>query len=305
MWAAAALYRSPTRRGFTREEAAALAALESAIADGIRTSLLADATSPWRDVTTEPAVVTVDGAGRLTQATPLGMDRLTDLGWDRSHHLPTVIRMTVAAARARTVGATVTAVARTRLPTGEWVVIRAASLAAANDPELVTVSIDPVSATDRLGIAIDAYGLNEREAEVIRGIAAGATMDDLTATLGLTRRAVQHIVLQVVDRIGPAHRGGVIARLIDTAFWPRDVSSAGADRPSDDADETPRDLVDLTSRQREVLALVAKGYTNSRIATKLCIAEGTVRKHIEMILTTLGAPNRAAAAAMWSAYITR
>jgi len=53
---------------------------------------------------------------------------------------------------------------------------------------------------------------------------------------------------------------------------------------------------DLTPREREVLALIAAGMSNSEIAEKLTLAVGTVRLHVSNILAKLGAPNRTTAA---------
>jgi DNA-binding NarL/FixJ family response regulator len=47
-----------------------------------------------------------------------------------------------------------------------------------------------------------------------------------------------------------------------------------------------------TARQMEVLALVAKGHQNKRIADELGIAERTVKLHITALLDVLGARNR-------------
>ena len=52
----------------------------------------------------------------------------------------------------------------------------------------------------------------------------------------------------------------------------------------------------LTDRQREVLALIAAGRTNTQIATQLGLSFDTVRKHVENILARLGVSNRTAAA---------
>lgn len=58
-----------------------------------------------------------------------------------------------------------------------------------------------------------------------------------------------------------------------------------------------RDLERLTERQRDVLALVARGLTNKDIALVLGISPETARTHVAAILGTLGAANRAEAAA--------
>jgi DNA-binding NarL/FixJ family response regulator len=46
----------------------------------------------------------------------------------------------------------------------------------------------------------------------------------------------------------------------------------------------------LTTREREVLALMAEGRSNAGIARQLWISEGTVEKHIRSILTKLSLP---------------
>jgi DNA-binding NarL/FixJ family response regulator len=48
----------------------------------------------------------------------------------------------------------------------------------------------------------------------------------------------------------------------------------------------------LSTREMEVLALVAEGMRNSQIAAKLFIAEGTVKRHLTNIYAKLGATSR-------------
>jgi DNA-binding NarL/FixJ family response regulator len=54
---------------------------------------------------------------------------------------------------------------------------------------------------------------------------------------------------------------------------------------------------DLTTREREVVQLVAMGARDREIAQQLVVSHNTVKKHVKSILHKLGARNRAEAAA--------
>ena len=58
------------------------------------------------------------------------------------------------------------------------------------------------------------------------------------------------------------------------------------------------DELGLTSRERDVLALLAEGRTDRQIAEALFISPRTVAMHVSSILAKLGVPNRGAAAAV-------
>jgi two-component system, NarL family, response regulator DevR len=59
--------------------------------------------------------------------------------------------------------------------------------------------------------------------------------------------------------------------------------------------QTPGD--ELTEREREVLTLIARGYTNKQIAEALDVSEKTARNHVSHILEKLGLARRSEAAA--------
>ncbi len=56
----------------------------------------------------------------------------------------------------------------------------------------------------------------------------------------------------------------------------------------------------LTSREREVARLVARGYTNRQIAEALIISERTAERHVQNMLDKLGFSSRAQLA-VWAA----
>jgi len=57
----------------------------------------------------------------------------------------------------------------------------------------------------------------------------------------------------------------------------------------------PGAIDELTPREREVLTLIARGYTNSEIAAALHISGLTVKSHVGRIFTKMGLRDRAAA----------
>jgi len=72
----------------------------------------------------------------------------------------------------------------------------------------------------------------------------------------------------------------VAARLVDAIAQP----------PGEPAPER------LTAREQEVLALIARGFSNKRIALELGIAEKTVKTHVGHVLAKLGVSDRTQAA---------
>ncbi len=71
-----------------------------------------------------------------------------------------------------------------------------------------------------------------------------------------------------------------------------DVQGAGRDA----AAAVPGLAGQLTARELEVLALLAAGMPNPRIAAELVVTLDTVKKHVSQLLGKLGAANRTEAA---------
>jgi DNA-binding NarL/FixJ family response regulator len=82
------------------------------------------------------------------------------------------------------------------------------------------------------------------------------------------------------------------SELLDTIRALRHVSSFPVPVESGVADEQ------LSEREYQVLALMAKGLIDKEIAVQLNVAPGTVKGHIRNIFSTLGASNRAQAVAI-------
>ena len=55
----------------------------------------------------------------------------------------------------------------------------------------------------------------------------------------------------------------------------------------------------VSGRETELLELVAEGLSNSEIARRLWVTEGTVKFHLTRVYKKLGVSNRTAAAMWW------
>ncbi|MDX6410624.1 MAG: hypothetical protein QOE91_140 [Gaiellaceae bacterium] len=81
----------------------------------------------------------------------------------------------------------------------------------------------------------------------------------------------------VVDALERISGGGSV---LDPALIEELVAQGHRDDP----------LAELTPRERDVLALMAEGHSNSGIATRLVVTEGAVEKHIRRIMAKLHLP---------------
>jgi LuxR family transcriptional regulator, regulator of acetate metabolism len=85
------------------------------------------------------------------------------------------------------------------------------------------------------------------------------------------------------------------------AWMSERLAHAGGQPDAFEDDGTAEALAsgDLTAREREVMALLARGMTNIGIAHALVISEGTVKYHVKNILRKLQATSRADAVARY------
>ncbi len=130
-------------------------------------------------------------------------------------------------------------------------------------------------------------------------LAAGAARGDAAARLGDARAtAVSLGAAPLRDAIdGVARRARLTLPSEEAADGAADHAAPGVAAPPS-PETAPADPFGLTVREREVLALVATGQTNRRIAESLFISESTAGVHVSNILGKLGVTSRTEAAAV-------
>jgi DNA-binding NarL/FixJ family response regulator len=133
---------------------------------------------------------------------------------------------------------------------------------------------DPETSSVRV-LVLTTFDLDEYVFAALHAGASGFLVKDATAT-----DLLNGIRLVAAGEALLAPR--VTRRLID-AFTQQGKSQAGA----------PRGLEVITEREREVLALIAGGLSNTEIAAHLHVGVGTVKTHIGRLLHKLKARDRA------------
>jgi len=200
-WGALTLLRLDTREPFAPADAAAVDALCTVIAEGLRRATLLPARPPARDA--PPGMLLLGADGALVQADAAAGHWLDVL--DARAKLPTAV-LTVAA------GGT----ARVRAPSGEWVLVRGFGVG-----EQTAVLLEPARAPELAPLIAEAYDLTERERAVTELVAQGLPTGEIASTLFLSPWTVQDHLKSIFEKVGVRTRGELIARVFFADEAPR------------------------------------------------------------------------------------
>lgn len=139
-----------------------------------------------------------------------------------------------------------------------------------------TITSDPLLAATKV-VMLTTYDLDEYLFEALQAGAAGFLLK------GVSPEDLVRGIREVAD--GEGLLAPSATRRLITEF----VHSGGTNPP----DEPARRRVEtLTPREREVLALMARGLSNAEIAEELIVGDNTVKTHISHVLDKLAARDR-------------
>lgn len=136
------------------------------------------------------------------------------------------------------------------------------------------------------------FGVSDDPCLILQYIEAGASgyvlqQESIEALMTKMRAAYNDRAL-----ISPDIAAQLMKRLTDLANHPLSIGAA----------RKVEGMSELTSREREILGFVSRGYSNQEIADELVIGYGTVKNHLHNILKKLEISNRRDAAAVYDLY---
>jgi DNA-binding NarL/FixJ family response regulator len=151
-------------------------------------------------------------------------------------------------------------------------------------------NMDGVEATRRIKdkrptTAVIVFTMNDNGTSVIDAVRAGASGYLLKDT---SRELLLHTI-RAVNSGATLIKTDLLSEAISSLIPPQKVHQ-------ETKVSTIEGVEPLTPREREVLKLVAVGYTNREVGKKLSITEDTVKKHMQNILAKLHASSRIRAA---------
>jgi DNA-binding CsgD family transcriptional regulator len=223
VWGAVHLARREETGDFTAQDAAALARVSTAVADGIRASLRFDAAREARDGSA-PGLVVLGPGDEIEMITPPARALFATMASQPSavDEPPASVLALAAFARSQAAAAArdTDAVA---VPTGEgWVTLHA-SLPTGGADGRVAIVLERAASPQSTAVRLEADGVTPREREIAVLLAQGRTNPEIAETLVLSPYTVQDHIKSLFEKTGVSSRQELVARIFLDDYMPRVV----------------------------------------------------------------------------------
>ncbi|QKJ18734.1 helix-turn-helix transcriptional regulator [Microbacterium hominis] len=249
-WGSLCVFRAQDDTPFTRAELDFLASAAPAFTRGIRAGLLSQTTRTDSAAHAGPAVLVIDAADRLVQASPGAHSHLERMAAvPRTGDPLACVYSLVSGARRFGRGET-DRMPRVRVRTsdGVWLVLHAAPLGGAGERAGdVVVTIEEARPQEVIDLVAAAFGLTARERDVVASVLRGADTKEIATAMHVSPYTVQDHLKSIFEKAGVTSRRELVARVYFDQYAPRygdavgssgwfvssdPVASAAADLPS-------------------------------------------------------------------------
>jgi DNA-binding CsgD family transcriptional regulator len=230
-WGGINLIRERGDPDFDAREMALLQRVVPHLGTGLKAAVLCKQVSAEPEGECAPGVLVLDARGQVIQHTQAAERWLRDLadlgdGWLEGDDLPAPVWMVVGALRKalkpetdRDLGGVPSVRVQTR--SGRWLTFHGARTESRNGRGGETmVIVEPSRPQELAWLRMSAYGLSEREREVVDLVVQGASTTEISQTLYISKHTVQEHLSNAFDKVGVRGRRALVKRLFFDNLYP-------------------------------------------------------------------------------------
>jgi DNA-binding CsgD family transcriptional regulator len=224
-WGAVAMYRERSRRVYEPAERELLADVAGCLAEGLRRAILITAL-PTEQALDGPGVVLLRGDNAVEAITPAAERWLyaLPLASRASGALPEVLYAVASRARQLAHGSEDASVggarARIQACSGQWLVLHGSLLDTAAGLRTAII-VEPARPPEIAPLIAAAYGMTEREREIVRRVIQGLSTNQIAETLCLSPYTVQDHLKAIFEKVGVRSRRELVAQMLFQRDPPR------------------------------------------------------------------------------------
>jgi DNA-binding CsgD family transcriptional regulator len=231
------LHRDLAGSGFTADETAFLERVAPHLAVGLRTALLTEraASDPGPN---DPGLVVLAEDLSIAAVTAPAERWLSEMSdWSRRSEPPQAILAVagwlMALEHASEEMPKRMPRARVQTRSGRWLILHASRLADATGRGPIAVILEPAAPAVIAPLALQAYGLTEREIQVAQLILQGRSTGQIVDALSISALTVQQHLKAVFDKTGARSRREFVALIFAQQYLPRMIAEAQANAGRD------------------------------------------------------------------------
>ncbi len=218
-WGAVHIARREHRRDFNADDAATLASITVAIADGIRTSIRFDAARETRDGSA-PGLVVLGPSNDVELITPPAQELLAAMRSPALATVPTPILALAGFTRTRSyLPDRPPDTVAVPTPSG-WITLHA-SLPDGDADGRVAIVLERTASPQTTAIRLEAHGVTAREREIATLLAHGLTNPEIATRLVLSPYTVQDHIKNLFEKTGVSSRQELVARIFIDDYLPQ------------------------------------------------------------------------------------
>jgi DNA-binding CsgD family transcriptional regulator len=240
VWGGVCLHRELDAPDFSPAEIRFFSQIAPHLASGLRTAALLGAMDEQgvtvAPVSESPGLLVLADDLSLVALTPAAEWWLSEIGdWPRGSKLP--VALYVVASRLQAIErlpetpVEMMPRARVRTRSGQWLALHASRLAGrlagGASSGQIAVIMEPARPAEVAALALLAYALTEREAQVAQLVLKGYSTENIAAALTIAEFTVQQHLKAVFDKVGVRSRRELVAQIFAQHCWPHLATDMG------------------------------------------------------------------------------